>query len=132
MMCPVVLLSLQVILWAARAAAYGLSVMPRNIPRATTTSPTSSPTTTSWRPLTTVFTPAPECSSLTVLHQDRKVDIYQGCVGLDASCCPPSWRDSNTYSPGRCPLGYTVEDAHVGLDPIGTDTVEWEATCVLR
>jgi hypothetical protein len=127
-MCRWVLLSLQVIFWAARAAVITPPGMP-NLPRATPTSTISSPT-TSWQPFPT-FTPAPECSSLTVSHRQRRVEIYQGCVGRDASCCPPGL-PKNIYSPGRCPQGYTTQDAHVGLDPLGTDTVEWEATCVLR
>ncbi|KAM7200864.1 hypothetical protein V8F20_005106 [Naviculisporaceae sp. PSN 640] len=88
--------------------------------------------TTTWLPLITGFTPPAECSSLTIVHQQRYVGVYQGCVGRDESCCPPeSLRRITTYSPGRCPTGYTTQDPHVGLDRLGTDTEEWEATCVM-
>lgn len=118
-----VLFSFQVIFLAARAAVMAPSAAP-NLARAAPTP------TTSWQPFP-AFTPAPECSSLTISHRKRVVGIYKGCVGRDASCCPPGG-SGTTYSPGRCPQGYTAQDAHVGLDPLGTDTVEWEATCVTR
>src|SRR6266566_6261420 len=87
------------------------------------------PTTSGWLPLTTGFTPAPECSRLTMVHSQRYAVLVQGCYGLDESCCPPEpLRYATTYSPGRCPVGYVTHDPHVGLDRIGTDTVEWEAT----
>lgn len=82
-------------------------------------------------PLTTVFTPAPECTSLTIVHLSRNVKIYTGCVGEDPTCCP-SGRQNNTYSPGLCPTGYEAKDPHVGLDRLAIDTEEWEATCVPR
>src|SRR5436305_587850 len=87
-------------------------------------------TSTGFAPLTTVFTPAPECSSLTIVHQQRYVAVYSGCVGADPSCCPPTGRLNNTWSPGVCPSGYVTMDAHVGLDPLAIDTAEWEATCI--
>ncbi|KAM7187802.1 hypothetical protein V8F33_011017 [Rhypophila sp. PSN 637] len=97
------------------------------MPRAVTTT-----SKTSWHPLITGFTPAPECSSLTIVHRQRYVGVFQGCYGHDESCCPPeSLRGTDTYSPGRCPIGYTTQDPHVGLDRLGTDTEEWEATCVM-
>ena len=55
--------------------------------------------TTGFAPLTTVFTPPPECSSLTIVHRQRYVAIHTGCIGADASCCPPTGRANNTYSP---------------------------------
>ncbi|KAH8586644.1 hypothetical protein B0O99DRAFT_50649 [Bisporella sp. PMI_857] len=87
-------------------------------------------TSTGFVPLTTGFTPAPECSSITIVHSQRDVAVYQGCVGSDPSCCPQSGRLNNTYSPGVCPSGYISKDAHVGLDRLAIDTLEWEATCV--
>ena len=87
-------------------------------------------TSTGFVPLTTTFAPAPECSSLTIIHIQRQAAVYQGCVGADPSCCPQSGRLNNTYSPGICPSGYITKDAHVGLDRLGTDTLEWQATCV--
>jgi hypothetical protein len=101
------------------------------LPRATSTRLVSS--TTTWPPLTTGFTPPPECFSLTVVHSQRYVAFFVGCVGSDESCCPPeSIGYATIYSPGRCPTGYYARDPHVGLDRLGMDTVEWEATCVLR
>jgi hypothetical protein len=85
---------------------------------------------TGFAPLTTVFTPAPECSSLTIVHQQRYVAVYSGCVGVDPSCCPQTGRLNNTWSPGVCPSGYVTTDPHVGLDRLAIDTMEWEATCI--
>ena len=87
-------------------------------------------TSTGFMPLTTGFTPPPECSSLTIVHSQRYVALYQGCVGTDPTCCPQSGRLNNTYSPGVCPSGYVAHDAHVGLDRLAVDTLEWEATCI--
>lgn len=86
----------------------------------------------SFTPLTTGFTPAPECTSLTIVHISRFVSIHTGCIGEDPSCCPPTGRANNTYSPGICPTGYDTNDPHVGIDKLGTDTDEWEATCIPR
>ena len=80
--------------------------------------------TTGFAALTTVFTPAPECTSLTIVHAQRYVAVYTGCVGADPSCCPPTGRLNNTYSPGICPSGYVTHDPHVGLDRLAMDTVE--------
>jgi hypothetical protein len=111
---------------AARTVTYGGAAL---VPRATST---TSPSTTTWLPLTTgLTTPPPECSSITVAHNQRLVHLYRGCVGLDESCCLPlASRLQLTFSPGRCPPGYVTEDAHVGLDSLAMDTTEWEATCV--
>jgi hypothetical protein len=87
-------------------------------------------TSTGYLPLTTGFTPAPECSSLTIVHSQRYVKVYQGCVGADPSCCPQSRRLENSPYPRACPPGYVTDDAHVGLDPLAADTLQWEATCV--
>lgn len=57
------------------------------VPRETTATTSS----TSYPPLTTGFTPAPECSSLTIMHFMRiAAYVYQGCIGSDQSCCPQS------------------------------------------
>lgn len=92
----------------------------------------STETTTGFFPLTTVFSPAPECTSLTIVHVQREVDVYTGCVGEDPSCCPSTGRANNTYSPAVCPSGYVTHDAHVGLDRLAIDTEEWQATCIPR
>jgi hypothetical protein len=118
--------SLLFLVMAARTVAQGGV---RLAPRAT---PTTSTSTTSRLPLTAgLTTPPPECSSLTIAHNQRAVHLYQGCVGLDESCCLPlASRLQLTFSPGHCPPGYITRDAHVGLDRLAMDTIEWEATCV--
>jgi len=85
-----------------------------------------------FEPLTTVFTPAPECASLTIVHYGRKVLVRTGCVRPDPSCCPPVAPTNTTYSPGICPSGYSTYDAHLGVDRLGIDTKTWEATCIPR
>lgn len=112
-----------------RVAIAALIVLP-TLPAEILAAAVQMETSTTFLPLTTGFTPSPECSSLTIVHVQRYVTIYQGCVGSDPTCCPQSGRLENTYSPGVCPSGYETKDAHVGLDPLAMDTILWEATCV--
>ncbi|KAI9850300.1 MAG: hypothetical protein M1824_003378 [Vezdaea acicularis] len=52
-------------------------------------------------PLTTVFTPAPTCFSLTSSFTDSVLR-----QGIDLGCFPVNWRMADGYSPGVCPQGY--------------------------
>ncbi|KAK0702811.1 hypothetical protein B0H67DRAFT_687924 [Lasiosphaeris hirsuta] len=86
-----------------------------------TTTMTVGPNTEKWAipqiPLTTVWTPPPDCSSI--------VEIW-GIVGFTAqpqSCGPPYLLDAGAneydygyYSPGICPLDYTVGCFMTGAD----------------
>ncbi|KAF9893915.1 hypothetical protein FE257_008886 [Aspergillus nanangensis] len=58
-------------------------------------------------PLTTVFTPAPSCTSVRFRNDHGYLQYEAGCEGPGGDeCCPDGWRSGVYYSPGRCPSGY--------------------------
>jgi hypothetical protein len=104
-------------------------------------------TVSGYLPLTTVFTPPAECFTDIAWYSPYgygETSSYNvgigplsgpGCspcwMGLpsSSSCFPPGWDVSAIYSPGKCPMGYTV--ACSSVNSIGTLT-ETVATCCPR
>lgn len=95
------------------------------------------PITTGFAPLTTPFTPPPECSTRWIPANDGQTIIVnhsgRTLSGLAHSdyfdkCNPFSQRYS-TYSPGMCPSGHTMGEIKL----ITRDTSHvWHARCCIR
>ncbi|KAF2399299.1 hypothetical protein EJ06DRAFT_79794 [Trichodelitschia bisporula] len=68
--------------------------------------------TSTYAPLTSVFTPPASCS-LNYVVRSLTRDPPSVWVGSTKACYPPGYISMSYYSPGICPQGYTIADSGV-------------------
>ncbi|KAF2399312.1 hypothetical protein EJ06DRAFT_531632 [Trichodelitschia bisporula] len=61
-------------------------------------------------PLTTRFTPPTSCATEYIIRETAPAVTYV-FVGSTSSCYPPGYLSITYYSPGICPIGYTIAES---------------------